>query len=102
MLKTATALFLAQNTLGADGYYCTDYRFVHLYINDVYWGMYLLAEQQEVNPGRVDIAENEAGSTDRYTGYLMEYDAYFNEEAALPNSDPVFQVYHQGLTGEQY
>lgn len=102
MLNSATALFLAHNILGADGYYCTDYRFVHLELNGEYWGLYLLVEQQEVNPGRVDIAENEADSTDRYTGYLMEYDAYFNEEAALPNSDPVFQVYHQGLTGEQY
>jgi len=102
MLNSATALFLAHNILGADGYYCTDYRFVHLELNGEYWGLYLLAEQQEINPGRVDIAENEAGNTDRYTGYLMEYDAYFNEEAALPNGDPVFEVYHQGITGEQY
>ncbi|MBR6667011.1 MAG: CotH kinase family protein [Clostridia bacterium] len=102
MLNSATALFLAHNILGADGYYCTDYRFVHLEINGVYWGVYLLAEQQEVNPGRVDIAENEPGDANRYTGYLMEYDAYFTEEAALPRSDPFFEVYHMGLTGEQY
>ena len=102
MLNSATALFLAHNILGTDGYYCTDYRFVHLEINGEYWGLYLLAEQQEVNPGRVDIAENEPGSTDRYTGYLMEYDAYFKEENALPRSDPYFEVYHMGLTGEQY
>ena len=101
MLNSATALFLAHNILGEDGYYCTDYRFVHLDLNGEYWGVYLLAEQQEINPGRVDIAEAEAGSTDRYTGYLLEYDAYFNEEAALPNSDPVFEVYHQGVSGEQ-
>lgn len=102
MLNSAAALFLAQNILGADGYYCSDYRFVHLYVGDEYWGVYLLAEQQEVNSGRVDIAKPEKGSADRYTGYLMEYDAYFNEEAGLPNSDPVFQVYHQGVTGDQY
>ncbi len=102
MLNSATALFLAQNILGADGYYCTDYRFAHLYIGGEYWGVYLLAEQQEVNPGRVNVAENESGVTDRYTGYLMEYDAYFREEAALPSSDPVFEVYHYGLTSEQY
>ena len=101
MLNSATALFLAQNILGADGYYCTDYRFVHLYIGDEYWGVYLLAEQQEVNPGRVDITEPAKDATDRYTGYLMEYDAYFREEDALPNSDPGFEVYHIGISGEQ-
>lgn len=102
MLNSATALFLAHNILEADGYYCTDYRFVHLYIGGEYWGVYLLAEQQEVNPGRVEVAENESGDTNRYTGYLMEYDAYFSEEAGLSSSDPVFEVYHYGLGGEQY
>jgi hypothetical protein len=96
------ALFLAQNILGKDGYYCTDYRFVQLYVNEEYWGVYLLVEQQEAKRGRVEIAEPKKDSTDRYTGYLMEYDAYFQEEAALPNSDPVFEVYHTGLSGEQY
>ena len=102
MLNSATALFLAHNILGTDGYYCTDYRFVHLELNGEYWGLYLLAEQQEVNPGRVDIAERKDGSTDRYTGYLLEYDAYFREEAALPNRDPAFEVYHYGMGGEQH
>ena len=102
MLNSATALFLAQNILGADGYYCTDYHFVHLYLGDEYWGLYLLAEQQEVNPGRVEIAENKSGDTNRYTGYLLEYDAYFHEEASLPVSEPTFEVYHYGVSGEQY
>ncbi len=102
MLNTPAALFLAQNILGADGYYCTDYRFVQLYINGEYWGVYLLVEQQEVKKGRVDVAEGDEEEYDRYTGYLMEYDAYYQEEAALPNGDPTFEVYHTGMTGEQY
>lgn len=102
MLNTPAALFLAQNILGRDGYYCTDYRFVQLYINGEYWGVYLLVEQQEANPGRVEIARQEKDAPDRYTGYLIEYDAYFQEEAALPGGDPVFEVYHTGLDGEQY
>lgn len=102
MFNTPTALFLAQNILGADGYYCTDYRFVQLYINDEYWGVYLLVEQQEVKEGRVEVAQAKADEYDRYTGYLMEYDAYFQEEAALPGGDPVFEVYHTGITGDQH
>lgn len=100
MLHSPVAFFLARNILGADGYYCTDYRFVHLYLNGEYWGVYLLVEQQEVNPGRVDVAEGDG--TGRLTGYLMEYDAYFQEEQQLPSGDPAFEVYHTGLTGEQY
>lgn len=101
LLNSPVALFLAQNILGTEGYYVTDYRFVQLYINGEYWGVYLLTEQQEVNPGRVDIAEPEKGSSIRETGYFFEYDAYFTEEAALPQSDPTFEVFHQGSTAEQ-
>lgn len=101
-LNSPIGLFLAQNIVGSDGYYCTDYCFVHLYLNNDYRGVYLLVEQQEVNPGRVDITEAEPESGDKYIGYLMEYDAYFSEEAALPQGDPVFEVYHTGIEGEQY
>lgn len=101
-LHSPVGLFLAQNIVGADGYYCTDYCFVQLYLNGDYRGVYLLVEQQEVNPGRVEITEPEAESREKYIGYFMEYDAYFAEEAALPQGDPAFEVYHSGIAGEQY
>ena len=101
-LHSPIGLFLAQNIVGTDSYYCTDYCFVHLYLNGDYRGVYLLVEQQEVNPGRVDITEPEAESKEKHIGYFMEYDAYFAEEAALPQGDPVFEVYHSGMEGEQY
>lgn len=99
MLNNATALFMAHNILGADGYYCSDYRFVQLYLNGEYWGVYLLAEQQEVNSGRVDIAEAEGDEQE--TGYFFEYDYYFYEEASLPEGDPVFEISHYGSLAEQ-
>lgn len=99
MLNNAAALFMAHNILGADGYYCSDYRFVQVYINGEYWGVYLLAEQQEANPGRVDIAEPE--DTEPDTGYFFEYDNYSTEEAALADGDPTFEISHYASTAQQ-
>ena len=48
------------------------YHFVELYLNRDYKGNYLLTEQNQVNPGRVDINENE--------GWLVEMDGYYDEE----------------------
>ncbi len=102
MLHSPVGLFLAHSILGADGYYCTDCRFAQVYVNGEYWGLYLLVEQQEVNPGRVEITEAEKGAADYFTGYFLEYDAYYQEEQNLPGSDPVFFINHTGLGEEQY
>lgn len=101
MTHNSLACYLASAILGADGYYAAQCRTVEVYINGEYWGVYLLTEQQEVNPGRVEITEAEKDDPNRYTGYLFEYDAYFMEESHLPGADPFFEVYHEGLTGEQ-
>ncbi len=102
MLNSAVALYLARNILNTEDCYCTDYRFVELYINGDYWGVYLLAEQQEAKAGRVNLPQPEEGSVDKQTGYFFEYDAYYLEEAALPAGNPVMEVYHTGFLGEQY
>lgn len=96
------ALYLAHALLGADGYYVTDCRNVEVYLNGRYWGVYLLAEQQEVKPGRTGLPEVPEDYTGNDIGYFLEYDAYFSEEAALSGGDPTFEVYHEGVTGEQY
>lgn len=102
MLHNPTALFLAHNLLGADGYYCADYRFAELYVNGEYWGLYLLTEQQEVKSGRVELPQPSKDDDTRETGYFFEYDAYFGEEALLPGGDATFEVYHAGMTQEQH
>jgi len=48
------------------------FHFVELYLNGEYKGNYLLTEQNQVNPGRVDIDEN--------TGWLVEIDGYYDKE----------------------
>ena len=48
------------------------YNFVELYLNGQYKGNYLCTEQNQVNPGRVDIDET--------GGWLVEIDGYYDEE----------------------
>ena len=56
-MRNFAAFFISNYLFNHDGYYSTDMRFVEVYINDVYNGIYLLAEQQQVNKGRINIAE---------------------------------------------
>ncbi|MBQ8200799.1 MAG: CotH kinase family protein [Clostridia bacterium] len=103
MINQPVGLYLAHAILGADGYYCTDYRSVEVYVNGEYWGVYLLAEQQEVNPGRVEVTEPGKDYIGKDIGYFFEYDAYWQDENRMPgdSGDPTFDVYHAGVTGEQ-
>ena len=101
-LHTPVGLFLSHAILGTDGYYCSDGRNVEVWVNGEYWGVYLLAEQQEVKPGRTGLPEVPDGYTGTDVGYFFEYDAYFAEERDLPGGDPTFEVFHEGLQGEQY
>lgn len=92
MCNTATALYLADALLGEDGYYCTDYLFAEVYLNDTYWGVYLLAEQQEVKEGRVSVPEPEKNYTGTDIGYFFEYDGYYLDESNIPDGDPTFEI----------
>ncbi len=80
MLKNATAFYLAQQILGTNGYYVSDYKFVEVYINNFYQGIYLLAEQQQVNKKRVNITEPEKNYEGTDIGYLLEMDTYYIDE----------------------
>ncbi|MBO7736677.1 MAG: CotH kinase family protein, partial [Clostridia bacterium] len=88
-LNNTMAFYLGQEILGSDGYYCTDFQNVEVYLNGQYWGVYLLVEQQEVKEGKNGVSnrmsvpevptyENEDGDELGYAeydvGYVMEYD----------------------------
>ena len=78
MLRNATAFYLAHLM---DGNYVSDFRLVNVYLNNQYYGVYLLAEQQEVKAGRIDITEaDEANPEDTNIGYYLEYDGYYYKE----------------------
>lgn len=56
--------------------YCSDAQLVHLYVNQEFYGVYLLCEQCQVNPNRVDISEPEKDYCGVDIGYYLELDNY--------------------------
>lgn len=69
LLRNATALKLAK--LFGSKYYSSDCEFAEVYINNKYWGVYLLAEQQEPKKGKIKLTEDAASNE---IGYFIEYD----------------------------
>ncbi|OUM57287.1 hypothetical protein PIROE2DRAFT_65088 [Piromyces sp. E2] len=74
MLRNKSVFQYSRDILGADGYYSSDSTLVELRINDEYFGVYLLAEQQQINKGRVNINKCEDNYTGTDIGYFLEYD----------------------------
>ncbi len=83
MLRNKTAFSIAGELLSEDGLYASDAEFVEVYINGNYWGVYLLAEQQQINSDRVDITKAEKDYEGTDIGYFLEFDGYFYSEDPL-------------------
>lgn len=94
MQNNVIAFYLGQTILGSDGYYATDFRNVEVYLNDEYWGVYLLVEQQEVKDGRFSVTEVEDDYEGTDIGYVFEYDGYYTTEQQMPDGagDPTFDI----------
>ena len=86
-IKNDIAFRLGRTLLEPDGYYCSDARYVHVYLNGSFWGVYLLAEQNQVNKNRVDIYEPEEGYTGTDIGYFVELDNYSESPYFVMNYD---------------
>jgi spore coat protein CotH len=56
LLRNHTALFLAGLLDGMD--YVPSNRMIHLYVNDVYMGVYQLTDERDIDPGRVPLTLN--------------------------------------------
>ena len=93
LLRDAVA-FKMFTTMFPD-YYSSDSQLVEVYINDEYWGVYLLAEQQETKEGRIQIAEVEKNYTGTDIGYLIEFDSYYTTEDPLEQ----FEINYQNVPG---
>ena len=79
-------------TLGKElspNYYTSDFKLVEVYVNDEYFGVYILAEQQEVKKNRINIDDAEENPSNK-TGYLIEYDRYYEFE----DEETVFELKH--------
>ena len=69
MLHNSTSLSLASVILEE---YTSDWRYVNVYLDGVYQGVYLLAEQSQINKNRIDIEEAGADTKEIRSGYLFE------------------------------
>lgn len=83
MLRNKSSLELSREILGKDGLYASDAAFVDVEINGEYWGVYLLAEYQQVNGGRIDITKPKDDYSGTDIGYFIEFDGYFINEEPL-------------------
>lgn len=72
-------------------YYSSDCKYVDVYVNGRFKGIYLLCEQNQAADGRVDIYEPDATEKNTDIGYLVEIDNYANED-----EDPFFTVDYLG------
>lgn len=83
MLRDKAALYAARELLSADGLYAADAEFVQVEINGEYFGVYLLADMQQVSSRRVNITEPVSGYEGTDIGYFLEFDGYFTNEDEL-------------------
>ncbi len=85
MLRDKAALAIAKELIAEDGLYVSDAEFAEVVINGEYWGVYLLAEQQQINPDRINITEAPVDYMGTDIGYFLEFDGYFYTEPELQN-----------------
>ena len=96
MLRNSVAAYLGNSLLESNGYYTTDFRYVEVYLNGEYYGLFLLCEQQQINKNRVSVKTEALDPTDDANielteaelknpkvGYLLEYDGYYKNEPEL-------------------
>ncbi|MBE6633034.1 MAG: hypothetical protein E7620_01685 [Ruminococcaceae bacterium] len=69
MIHNSTSLSLASEILTE---YTSDWRYVNVYIDGIYQGVYLLAEQSQINENRVNIEEAGADTENILSGYFFE------------------------------
>ena len=69
--------------------YTTDFRYVKLNINGKYMGVYILAEQSQIHPERVNIEEAGEKSSSLMSGYMFEVNS-----SDVFDSNKSFKLYH--------
>lgn len=79
LIMDYTAFNLADKIFDGE-YYSSDCRFVHVYVNNKFAGVYLLCEQNQINENRINISEPEPDYKGTDIGYLVEIDHYAEDE----------------------
>ena len=86
LYRNAAAYTMGNSLFNYSNNYCSDYQHVNFYLNGDYRGVYVLAEQQQVNTGRIEINEPSSSNLDEKVGYLIEIDIRADDD------DPYFTV----------
>ena len=79
MLRNKSTFSFSRDILNPDGLYASDSKLVELKINDEYFGVYLLAELQQVSPKRVKVSKVEDNYTGTDIGYFLELDFGYSQ-----------------------
>ena len=74
LYRNAAAYTMGNSLFNYSNNYCSDYQHVNFYLNGDYRGVYVLAEQQQVNDGRIEVNEPGSNNLDEKVGYLIEID----------------------------
>ena len=96
--RTALGMTLSQGVIGEDSkVWSSNFTPVKVYLNDQYWGLYMLAEQKEVKAGRINLDEPEDADGNPITttdiGYCFELDYYAKDEPGKgADGDPTFSL----------
>ena len=86
LYRNAAAYTMGNSLFNYSNNYCSDYQHVNFYLNGDYRGVYVLAEQQQVNNGRIEVYEPGESNLDEKVGYLIEIDIRAEDD------DPYFTV----------
>ena len=116
--RTALGLTLSKGVIASDSKaWSSDFTPVSVYLNDQYWGLYMLAEQKEVKKGRIkldepieEVVNPDTGETEEVDitttdiGYCFEMDYYARNEANKgADGDPTFSIdYGNNFTRNSY
>ena len=105
--RTSLGLLMCKGVIGDDSnVWSSDFMPVSVYLNNEYWGLYMLAEQKEVKKGRIKLdepietivnpdtgEEEEVDITTTDIGYCFEMDYYAKNEANKgADGDPTFSI----------
>ena len=86
LFRNAAAFTMGNSLFNYSNNYCSDYQHVNFYLNGDYRGVYVLAEQQQVNNGRIEVNEPSETNLNEKVGYLVEIDIRADDD------DPYFTV----------
>ena len=90
--RNESAFIMGNALFNYSGYYSSDFKHVVLYMNGENRGVYLLAEQQQANKNRINIAEPEDDYAGTDVGYLIEIDGLVTQKGNIDSKTHIGEV----------